>query len=298
MRALLNEWEEFSAYTVFPEYKKDSYLGRFTLPMLLDIMGFQRILTILARGYLFQEGSDGYDRIDIARRALLAWCSFSGEKTKNAPDQETDPRLRVNYGEYAEEFPELLTPDGDGWLIRHVENMISFVEANPNDVRKGVADKIEALKMGFRKQWAKKLRKLQVPAFAPNTKGAWVLRFDDILADALESGPLRNRDFDLSEETIQRITELTPKGIPVEVSILLYKYYLANKEDGREYVLLPQQNFNAYFGNTSFSQKWVGGLSGKLIEKKVLDGVSKYRLYLVSVLSRINLSFLTLSDRQ
>ena len=283
MRALLNEWEEFSAYTVFPEYKKDSYLGRFTLPMLLDIMGFQRILTILARGYLFQEGSDGYDRIDIARRALLAWCSFSGEKTKNAPDQETDPRLRVNYGEYAEEFPELLTPDGDGWLIRHVENMISFVEANPNDVRKGVADKIEALKMGFRKQWAKKLRQLQVPAFAPNTKGAWVLRFDDILADALESGPLRNRDFDLSEETIQRITELTPKGIPVEVSILLYKYYLANKEDGREYVLLPQQNFNAYFGNTSFSQKWVAALNGKLIDKKVLDGVSKYKvLHLLS----------------
>ena len=283
MRALLNEWEEFSAYTVFPEYKKDSYLGRFTLPMLLDIMGFQRILTILARGYLFQEGSDGYDRIDIARRALLAWCSLSGEKTKNAPDQETDPRLRVNYGEYAEEFPELLTPDGDGWLIRHVENMISFVEANPNDVRKGVADKIEALKMGFRKQWAKKLRQLQVPAFAPNTKGAWVLRFDDILADALESGPLRNRDFDLSEETIQRITELTPKGIPVEVSILLYKYYLANKEDGREYVLLPQQNFNAYFGNTSFSQKWVAALNGKLIDKKVLDGVSKYKvLHLLS----------------
>ena len=117
---MLNEWEEFSAYTVFPEYKKGTYLGRFTLPMLLDIMGFQRILTILARGYLFLDGSDGYDRIDTAHRALLAWCSLSGEKTKKAPDQETDPRLRVNYGEFAEEFPELVTPEGDGWLIRHV----------------------------------------------------------------------------------------------------------------------------------------------------------------------------------
>ena len=276
----MNEWEEFSAYTVFPEYKKGTYLGRFTLPMLLDIMGFQRILTILARGYLFQEGSDGYDRIEVARRALLAWCSVSGEEMKKAPDQETDPRLRVNFGEYAEEYPELVTPDGDGWLIRHVENMIRFVEDNPTAVRKGVADKIEALKKGFRQQWANMLRQMQVPAFAPNTKGAWVLRFDDILADALELGPLQNRDFDLSEETIQRISELTPKGVPVEVSILLYKYYLANKEDDREYVLLPQRNFNAYFGNTSFSQKWVGALNGKLIEKKVLDGVSKYRLYL------------------
>ena len=276
----MNEWEEFSAYTVFPEYKKDSYLGQFTLPMLLNIMGFQRILTILARGYLFRDGSDGYDRIEVARRALLAWCSLSGEKTKKAPDQETDPRLRVNFGEYAEEFPELVMPEGEGWLIRHVENMIRFVEANPTTVRKGVAEKMQALKKGFRKQWANKLRQMQVPPFASNTKGAWVLRIDDILADALESGPLKTRDFDLPEEMIQRITDLTPKGVPVEVSILLYKYYLLNKEDGREYVLLPQQNFNAYFGNTSFSQKWVATLNGKLIDKKVLGGVCKYRLCL------------------
>ena len=295
---MLNEWEEFSAYTVFPEYTEDTYLGRFTLPMLLDFMGFQRILTILARGYLFHDGSDGYDRIDVARWALLAWCSLSGEKTKKAPDHKIDLRLRVNFGEYAEEFPELVMPDGDGWLIQHVDNIIAFVEANPTAVRKGVAEKVQALKTGFRKQWANKLRQMQVPSFASNTKGAWVLRFDDILAEALELGPLQNRDFDLPEETIQHITELTPKGVPVEASILLYKYYVANKGDDREYVLLPQQNLNAYFGNTNFSQKWVGGLSGKLIEKKVLDGVSKYRLYLVSVLSRINLSFLTLSDRQ
>jgi len=107
-----------------------------------------------------------------------------------------------------------------------------------------------------------------------------VLRFDDILADALELGPLQNRDFDLPEETIQHITELTPNGVPVEASILLYKYYIANKEENQKYVLLPQQNFNAYFGNTSFSQKWVAALNGKLIEKKVLDGVCKYRIVL------------------
>ena len=59
---------------------------------------------------------------------------------------------------------------------------------------------------------------------------------------------------------------------------MLYKYYVANKEEGREYVLLPQQNFSAYFGNTNFSQKWTAALSKTLIEKKVLDGVSKYRV--------------------
>ncbi len=279
---MLNEWEEFSAYTAFPEYKADwkddtGYMGRFTFPMFFKFEGFGRVLTILARGYLFRDGSDGYDRIDLARRALMAWCSLSGEKTKKASDQEDDPRLRVNYGEYAEEFPELVTPEGEGWLIRHVGNIIRFVEANPNAVRKGVWDKVQALKTGFRAQWANKLRQMLIPTFASNTKGAWVLRFDDILADALELGPLQSRDFDLPEETVRRLAELTPDGVPIEVSILLYKYYVANKEDDQDYVLLPQQNFNAFFGNTSFSQKWSAALSKTLIEKKVLGGVSKYK---------------------
>ena len=221
---MLNEIEEFKAYTTFPDYKADgkddtSYMGRFTFPMLMKFEGFHRILTILARGYLFRDG-DGYGRIDYARRALLAWCSLAEAKTKKAPDPN-DPRQRVNYGEYAEEFPELVTPDGEGWLIRHVGNIIDFAEANPGAVRKGVLEKALVLKKGFRTQWANKVRQMSVPTFAANTKGAWVLRFDDILADALDLGPLQNKDFDLPEETIRRLAEMTPEGVPVEVSVLL-----------------------------------------------------------------------------
>ncbi len=58
---------------------------------------------------------------------------------------------------------------------------------------------------------------------------------------------------------------------------MLYKYYIANREEGRGFVVLPQQNFNAYFGNTVFSQKWVAVLNGKVIEKKSSEGVCKYR---------------------
>ena len=227
---MVNELVEFRAYTEFPVYKADSkrdtsYMGRFTLPMLLDFTGFQRVLTILARGYLFRDGGSGYGRIEVARRALLAWCSISTEKMKKAPDQN-DPRLRVNYGEYADEFPELVTPEGEGWLIRHVDNIVAFVEANPDDVRKEVVTKVQALKAGFRAQWAKKVQQMLIPPFASNTRGAWVLRFDDILADALELGPLKNKDFELSEDVLQRLAERTPKGVPVEASVMLYKYFL------------------------------------------------------------------------
>ena len=279
---MVNEVEEFLAYTEFPDYKADSkkdvsYMGRFTLPMLLDFSGFRLILPILARGYLFRDDGCGYDRIETARRALLSWCSLSAGKMKKAPDQN-DPRLRTDYGEYADEFPELVTPDGEGWLIRHVNNIIAFVEANPDAVRKEAVEKAQALKEGFREQWAKKVLQMLIPPFAPNTKGAWVLRFDDILADALELGPPKNKDFDLPEDVLQRLTERTPKGVPVVASVMLYKYYIANKEDDHEYVVLPQQNFNAYFGSTAFSQKWVAALNGKVIEKRSSEGVCKYKI--------------------
>ena len=278
---MVNELKEFRAYTEFPVYKADSkrdtsYMGRFTLPMLLDFTGFQRVLTILARGYLFRADGSAYDRIETARRALLSWCSLSAKEMKKAPDQN-DPRLRTDYGEYAVEFPVLVTPEGEGWLIRHVDNIVAFVEANPDDVRKEVVTKVQALKAGFRAQWAKKVQQMLIPPFASNTRGAWVLRFDDILADALELGPLQNKDFDLPADVLQRLAELTPKGVPVEASVMLYKYYVANREEGRGFVVLPQQNFNAYFGSTVFSQKWVAALNGKVIEKKYSEGVCKYK---------------------
>ena len=60
---MLNEWQEFLDYTEPVEYrassKKDTtWLGRFTFEALRDFSGMNRILTIIARGFLFH-ASDG-----------------------------------------------------------------------------------------------------------------------------------------------------------------------------------------------------------------------------------------------
>ena len=78
---MTNELEEFRAYTQFPEYRatavKDvAFLGRFTFDMFFHHYGFDRIFTVLARHYLFENGNDSYDNVDFARRALCAWCSI------------------------------------------------------------------------------------------------------------------------------------------------------------------------------------------------------------------------------
>ena len=79
---MLNEIEEFKAYTKFPKYcatgKRDmSFLGRFTFDMLIKQIGLHRVLTIIARGYMYATDTPDIER---TRCALQAWCSLPTEK--------------------------------------------------------------------------------------------------------------------------------------------------------------------------------------------------------------------------
>ena len=92
--------------------------------------GFQRIMTIVARGYLWK-GRDA--DLDHARRALCAWC--------NIPDTEkAGPKAgwenKTGYAELHGEFPELVGEEGWGWLIRHVHSVCTFARTNPALVQK------------------------------------------------------------------------------------------------------------------------------------------------------------------
>ena len=119
---------------------------------------------------------------------------------------------------------------------------------------------------------------LQVPAFALNTKGAWILRFDDILADALELGPLQNHDISLPQEALDLLAERTPKGVPDTLLSMLAKYYLAHLQEGEEWVVLPVSAVDAYYSNNNFSKKWKQILPKDLIEFKNSYGICKYKL--------------------
>ena len=64
---------------------------------------------------------------------------------------------------------------------------------------------ISAISKGFAKMWTKKVKQMQIPPFALNTKGAWVLRFDDIIADALELGALRTEEVQLPQHVKEKL---------------------------------------------------------------------------------------------
>lgn len=63
---MLNELDEFKAYTTPVKYEVSrkgdtAFLGRFTFESLLNFEGLGRILTILARGYLFRSVEPNID---------------------------------------------------------------------------------------------------------------------------------------------------------------------------------------------------------------------------------------------
>ena len=271
---MLNEPKEFKAYTQFPKYsansKRDmSFLGRFTFDMLIKQIGLHRVLTIIARGYMFETVTPDIDR---AKGALQAWCSLPTEKKDNW-------KANTNFKDLHPKYPELVDEEGRGWFYRHVHNICDFVKSNSDSVSKTTVSKSDLLRKGFDKEWEKKVIQFQVPIFSTTTIGSWILRFDDILADALELGKLQNKEFSLSASISEYIKAhvATPAQPAAE---LLVKYYIANKPLDSDKVVLPVTNFDAYFGNGTFSKKWLPNeFDSVIIRDPQSNGVSRYMLH-------------------
>ena len=278
--SITNEWAEFLSYTKEPTYavrnKKDNgFLGRFTMDMLMENYGFARILTVLARGYLFhnpdgtQRADDPYERTDDARRALCVWCSIPDKK--NATPR-AEWQFKTDFRELHDAFPELVDKDGCGWYIRHLRGIADFVNANRDKVGKSthkIADNIEKLEDA----WRKKVIQFQIPIFSEGTKGDLILRFDDVIADALELGALRIESIRLTAEQEQWLAEVTPKSVPLNVTRTLLEYYIANKPTDSNWCVLPITNMEAYLGSSALSRMYLKELNNKFIMRKESAGV-------------------------
>ena len=135
---LIRAFEGFH-YTTFPDYtiksKRDTgYLGRFTYKMIKEFRGFNRILTIIARGYMWETDEPDVDR---AYRALCAWCSLP-ESVK--PDKRKAGQDRSCFADLHNEFPELVNEDGAGWYFTHIHNIIEAVLENTENNTQSMAD--------------------------------------------------------------------------------------------------------------------------------------------------------------
>ena len=268
---MLNEFEEFRAYTTPVKYEVSrkgdtAFLGRFTFESLLNLEGMSRILTILARGYL--------PDIDRARNAIRAWCSIPDSK-KATPKEKW--QSKTDFRDLHDAFPELVDENGAGWFYRHAHGVAEFVLAHPDVVRKGYTEYAEAIQNKFDRMWRDKVVQFQIPIFSLTTKGAWTLRFDDILADALEQELLQNYEITIPEELRQRAENLTSKKAAPYICDLI-AYYHAHKEDDSEWVVLPVTSFDMYYGGSYFSKRILSTIPESILERQNHMGTCRYRI--------------------
>ena len=273
----MTEWQECMLYLHFPKYvcsdpRDYGYMGGFHIGMFKQLVGFQRILTLIARRYLFHTATgtlaegDPYSRIEYARKALLAWCSV-------VSDAKCEPK--VCFAELHDDFPELVTKTGNGWLIRHFQHIVKMIRNDEDELFDEKTVSIyNGLSRGFKQQWKNKVQQMQVPIFQTNTKAAWGLRFDDILAEALDAGPLRTEPIVLPEKLQARLAieaeALSPRMLEVTEAVLRYLY--ANRQPDTEWVVFPVCNFNARWGTESFEKKWKSKIPTSLVAFQTCSG--------------------------
>ena len=173
----------------------------------------------------------------------------------------------------------MVDEDGTGWFCRHVHAVARFIQENPGKVRKTAAEKAVIIEKKFDTAWRNKVLQYQVVIFSPQTKGAWTLRFDDVIADALELGPLRQAGPELSSTLLEELQSATPSGIPFEIVQTLTAYYIANKPEDSDWVVLPVTNFDAYFGGTSFSKKYLRMIPEAIMVRDGMGfGICRYKM--------------------
>lgn len=272
---MLNEVQEFKDYTQAPDYTGKNILGRFTVEAIRDFLGFERIFTILARGFLFRS-SDPHENVDYTRRALCAWVSIpdDGEDLKG-----WEGKFTTCFPELHEEFPELVDETGCGWYIRHIRSISALAQQNPKKVKANIREYLVEKLPDFEKKWRNKVRQFQVPIFLENTDAIWQIRFDDVIANAITLGPLREMEAEVTEQQKEKLLPFVKDKVKLEHLTTLVAYYQANKPEDSDWVVLPASNFNSYFGSTVFSKQVLKAVTGTVIQRSDTSyGSGRYRV--------------------
>ena len=285
---MTNEWAEFKAYTDSPVFFADSkqstaFMGRFTVRMIKQNKGFNRIFTVLARGYLFHN-ADGtlrtdapYTRTEEARHLLCAWCSLPYETMSNKA-----LAFHTSFPELHNEFPEIVDKNGAGWYYRYLHSLSAYIKKNKANVTKKLYCFAERkILKAVESTWANKLIQFQYSIYNNRSSADFPLLFDTAIADALVLGPLCTDAIVLSDETLQKIRAYGADAKTERLMIKLAEYYTANKEPDSEWVIIPRANISAYLGSASYVDNYEKKIPEGFMEKKPeMGGVSSVRIKL------------------
>ena len=285
---MTNEWLEFKAYTDAPVFlaenkQSTAFIGRFTVRMIKQNKGFNRIFTVLARGYLFHNADgtlrtdDPYERIVKAREFLCAWCSLPYETVSNKA-----LAFHTSFPELHSEFPDIVDENGAGWYYRYLHSLSNYIKKNKDDITKKLHCFAEKKTLSdIESKWSRKLIQFQYSVYNDRSSADFPLLFDTAIADALVLGPLRTEAFVLPNETLQKIKSYGVNAKTERLMITLAEYYIANKEPDSDWVIIPRTNISAYLGSATYMESYENKIPNGFMEKKPeMGGVSAVRINL------------------
>ena len=173
----------------------------------------------------------------------------------------------------------MVDENGCGWYIRHIGAISNLAEQSPKKVKAGVRTLFPEKLPEYENQWRKKVRQFQIPIFQESTDAVWQIRFDDIIANALTLGPLREMAADVTEQQKEKLLPYAQGEVKPEHLTTLLAYYLANRPEDSEWVVLPVSSFNNYFGSTVFSKQVLKAVTGTVIQRSDMAyGSVRYRV--------------------
>lgn len=203
---MLNEFKEFEAYVINPE----SLTPRVQPLMLTDyfdeegnyLIGIEEIMTVIARGFLFSKGHQLYGTdgqineklIEAAIELLHRWTGFS----------DTEYRIRT-------ENPQLekwmkSNSVKDSWLKKYwMFHFQNYEKKNNKKITK------KALLEKTTKRWNKLEEKWNYSLNSPMDYAAVKITYKNVIANALEKGPLRNR-YLVVKRSEEQVGKKFPKG--------------------------------------------------------------------------------------
>lgn len=179
---MLNEFLEFESYVTAPETDKPRIQPYLLTESFKEeppaLNGIEQILTVIARAFIFENMDvKNYDESELIDEQLVSaaievlhrWCGFDDSEQRKKTE---NPLIK----EWLKKYPE-----AEGWLKRYW--LHQFDEKHAKKKRKPDKQKLWETLQG---QWNKKFNSLYDYRFKQ-------ISYGNVIANALETGPLRNR---------------------------------------------------------------------------------------------------------
>ncbi len=177
---------------------------------------------------------------------------------RGAPHE--DWQHRTDFASLHKQFPNLVDVEGCGWFSRHFHRAMQFALARPDLVHKNYAVSAGKLDKLFDREWRSKVLQYQTESLSTLTEGAWTIRFDDMIADALELGPCAARSRSCRRNWRNGLSRSALRNcLPMSCPLWSPTIWLTGRRTATGWCS-PVTNFDCYFGDTNFGRKYLNQL--------------------------------------